>query len=207
MSLLFLMFFSWGKVTAVKAEESLDQLVAEAKKHNEDIFYDPYKISREEDKFEGFTTYTLVEGGKLFGCSDDEQDKRPTLPTGVYFDPQKYTFKNGKVSYKIKIVFESSNWLFIGKGKSLVLLVDDKKIIFSGPGSKKRETSENGFFENSEATVKETAFYSVTKDQLIQISNANEVRVRIIGEKENLESCFNQHDFVSMKRFVKEMIQ
>jgi hypothetical protein len=57
--------------------------------------------------------------------------------------------------YFIRIDYCSDDWFFIDSRESLVLLVDGKRMGFSGEGSGNHRTSNQ--------SVCETAFYEITK--------------------------------------------
>ena len=79
-------------------------------------------------------------------------------------------------------------WIFIEPGESLVLDVDGERMAFGGLGSKgNKDVIFNGM-------VREMAIYDITPEQLKKISNANEVKCKLVEvnykfSRSNIE-CF-----------------
>jgi len=76
-----------------------------------------------------------------------------------------------------------------------VLLIDGKRIGLTGEGSRRyREVQSGGI-------VWEGARYIVEPELLLRITNANEVRIRIIGSSYAIERKLGKVNIINFKKF------
>jgi len=137
-----------------------------------------YEVIKKYDKFNGLTTQSMnhnfMESDKFIG--------------GRYaFDIARFSDKEHLPVYILYIDYIGSDWVFISKGESLVMLLDGKKLIFTGDGS----------FENRHVysgTVHEIASYNITKDDLFDIVNAKKIDVRVYGDDYNADLYFSNEN-------------
>ncbi len=150
-----------------------------------------YLVKTYADDFEGVTTWRL-EGNTIADTIHNDHYLR------VEFDVQKTVFRDSGVAYAIMIGYLSSDWLFVEEGESLVMLVDGARIGFTGEGSGRfRQVGTGG-------VVSELAFYPLTRETLVRISHAREVRIKVIGEKYSLERGLMPSNIEHLRRFVGE---
>lgn len=99
---------------------------------------------------------------------------------------------------------KSSDWFFIDSGESLVLLIDGKRVGFSGDGSIEHRKVGDGY-------VSETAFYGLpphilTKKQIKQIAYAKEIQAKIIGQDGFINANFSEDNIANVKEFYNECV-
>lgn len=146
-----------------------------------------YKVQSKYDKFDNTThNYMLYNWLGNQSLSSD----RFSFDLGEYI-------QEDTTNYYINIIYWGNDWFFIESGESLILLVDGKRISFSGEGSYQSREVITGNL------VSEFAYYDITKEGIETLVNAKSIEVKIIGEysttlyftKENLErikSFYNQ---------------
>ena len=119
----------------------------------------------------------------------------------VCLDIQRFQ-KDDLVEYDLILKYgPTSNWLFIESGESLVLLVDGKRIGFTGDGSSQHRNVLSG------GSIIEKAYYNITPEQILEISNASEVSVKIIGSQYYAERKFLKSTFNNFKQFYEEFVK
>lgn len=111
---------------------------------------------------------------------------------------QKLVSKEGHVSYSLIIEcvsqLENGSWIFITSGESLAFLIDGKRVGLTGNGS----GNDRDLFHSG--TIMERAEYPVSREMIRTISNAKEVKVRLIGSKGFIERYFVQANFNNFKK-------
>lgn len=97
-----------------------------------------------------------------------------------------YNFNNEK--YGIVILYEGKDWLFIQSGESLNLLIDEEDLItLTGNGSSMRQD----VVVNHNVKVKEEARYLISTDVLLRILTANQVEIKVTGQRYYKTAIFN----------------
>lgn len=151
----------------------------------------PYKVKTMHDEFDGYTLHRMqantLSGGGLLGGN-------------IAINPQKFISKDGKIIYSLVVEYAGEGWLFIQEGESLILLVDGQRIGLKGDGSSRHRNTVYG------GVVSEQALYDINREDLIKISNANEVKVKIIGSQYFAERHFSQVNFENFKKFVAQYV-
>jgi len=134
-----------------------------------------YEVINKYDKFNGLTTQSMnhnfMESDKFIG--------------GRYaFDIARFSDKEHLPFYILFIDYIGSDWVFISKGESLVMLLDGKKLTFTGDG---------GFEDRHvyDGTVQEIASYKITQNDLFDIVNAKKIEVRVYGDDYNADLYFS----------------
>lgn len=166
-----------------------------------------YNIITTKDEFDNCEWKKMA--GNILGDKDTHfsNDEYNTL-CYVELNIQRY-MKGNAIKYSLHIKYicsESgkSSWLFITSGESLILLVDAKRIGFTGEGSSgMREVQTAG----SIVYVIEQAFYRITPEQIKEISYASEIKVKIIGKPYYIERFFTAENLQNFKQFYEEFVK
>lgn len=108
-----------------------------------------------------------------------------------------------KTIYYFVLVCVNNDWLFIGEGNSLTLLVDGEKIELVTFGSVNQETVSVG----KDVYCKEKAHYLVEKELILKMANAKSIDLKITGSNVFVERKFNKSNFSNFKRFIKDYIK
>ena len=150
-----------------------------------------YKVNTIQDEFDGYTINRMedntLSGGGLLG------DR-------IEINAQKFTTKDGDKLYSLIVEYGGEGWLFIRKGESLILLVDGKRIGFTGEGS---SGNRDVLYGNA---VMESAFYDISPKDLVKISRAKNIKVKIVGNKYYFERNFSEKNFENFKKFVVQYV-
>lgn len=154
-------------------------------------------IQTRYDEFEGYTVVRMV--------NNDLGGRGLYLDTGfVYLNVQKLVSKEGRVSYCLIAEYtdfsDCASWLFIESGESLVLLVDGKRVGLTGDGS---WNNRNVLYGGS---ISETAWYPINPEIIRMISNAKEVKVKLIGSNSFVQRYFTQTNFNNFRKFVESYL-
>lgn len=149
-----------------------------------------YEVVPVGDEFDGHTGVTMrmntLGGTPLTGG-------RTTL------DARKLV-RNGDASYFLNVLYLGSEWVFIERGESLILLIDGQRVPVSGSGSLAHREVHSG------SMVEEAASYPVPASLLRQIAGAREVRVRIVGSRQNLDRHFTAENLARFREFVAQHV-
>ena len=149
-----------------------------------------YRVEIIHDEFDDYTIYkmqgNLLSGGNFTGSV-------------IALNIQKFINKENEISYQLVVIYVHSNWLFIKKNESLILLIDGERIGFSGEGSSTHR-------EVLSTLVREIAYYEITKENLIKLINAKEIKVKIIGDQYYVERYFSEDNFNNFKNFFNQYI-
>ncbi len=108
------------------------------------------------------------------------------------------TTKDSIPSYMLRVIVygNSNGWCFIKKGASLLFVVDGERKALSGSGSL-------GSREVLGDNVSEVAVYPTTLDFIRLLSEAKEVRVRVVGSRRNIERHFGKANSKNFRDFVE----
>lgn len=163
-------------------------------------FQQKSKIKFYEDKFDKTKTWELtnnilsnkdwVDGTFSFGLRKFSQGEDTVYLIMLYY--VSYSSYNDYAS-------KSSEWFFIENGESLVLLVDGKRMGFSGDGSLEHRQVGDGY-------VSETAFYKITKKQIEKIATASAISVKIIGQQFYTNADFTIDNISNVMKFYNECV-
>lgn len=154
-----------------------------------------YQVVKRDDKFDGYSSR------RLYGNRLNEGGLLGDLGATLCIDLQKFTSKSGEVFYHIIAMVGSDHWMFIPEGETLVVLVDGKRIGFSGDGSYKNRDVQASEYSHR---IHEYALYKIKKSDILSMANATSIDVKVVGDKYVLERKFNPDNFSNFKRFIKE---
>ena len=102
--------------------------------------------------------------------------------------------KDSTVIYFLEVNYNSGSWLFIDEGESLVMLIDGKRLGFSGKGS----IGHRNIYNES---IQEFAYYEITKPQFEQIIAGNKIELKLTGQKGYEEFFFTNGNKAAFKKF------
>jgi len=138
-------------------------------------------IYHSEDKFSGGTVYNTerrdvdLEGGSFW--------------TSRFVNFQFVAAKpvsNPDFPYALAVHTQTSDWIFIQRGASLVLKLDGSEMVqLTGNGS------ENAREVSPGANVTEVAYYALTPEKLRRIAAAKLVEFRIIGDRQSITGSWH----------------
>jgi len=104
--------------------------------------------------------------------------------------------KKGEISFSLFVVYTGPNFIYIGSGKSLMLIIDGQRNELAGMGSEKHR---NIIFLG---VVEETASYhDIDPDLIRRLANAKQVEVYVKGSTDVLERHFKKINFNNFKNF------
>jgi hypothetical protein len=141
-----------------------------------------YDIHSEYDKFKD------VQSDFMFNNHVECTDNNIFSQRSVDFNLERHITKD-VADFDICIWYQNSDWLFIEKGESLILLIDNEKISLTGEGSARNRDVYSG------SGISELAFYKIDKELIKKLATAKNVEFQIIGKyavdckftKENME--------------------
>lgn len=146
-----------------------------------------YKVTTHHDQFEDVTIIqmrnNLLAGWNMISDANS-----------VYLNAIKYE-KENEVRYSFLVEYRGSNWLFIGEGETLILLIDGESIAVNGRGSSHHREIGSG------PTISERAYYDLPLDLFIKMARAKEIKVKIKGLSYYIERHFSQINLNRWKKF------
>ena len=153
--------------------------------------YNTYKVEIINDEFDGYKIERMY-GNYL---ADD-----PVLPSlSVMFNAQRFTDKDGLVTYQLHVEYNGSDWLFIDPGETLVLLIDGERVGLIGYGSENHREVISGM----SVGVRETSIFDADKFVLKQIANAKSVKLKLTGRSRNIQLELTKEHIDNYKKFVE----
>jgi hypothetical protein len=169
----------------------------------------PARFETTHDQFENITKDRMTSTYQL-GCGEDNTGN---VLLGIHnpivsIDLQRARSAEGRILYSMIVKYNGKDWLFIGEGESLVMLIDGKRVGFSGKGSGHRR--DVGASAIGAVGVTEEAWYDVTFDQISQIASARykdntpDVKVKLSGDTTYVERCFSAENLESFRQFVAQ---
>lgn len=159
---------------------------------------DDYRIQHTYNDVDNYEIYTLGSLGILTGAELN----------GIKFFPRKVLTESSS-SYALKLRYKGSTWFFI---KDLPI----RTLITNKDGSQKtvdldfiRDISSDvvnpsSLSGSSSVYVVEEKLYSITKEQLTEISEAKLVKVRVSGKSSYEIVILDEHKLGYLKRFLTE---
>ena len=162
------------------------------------VTYTPYRpttkyvLNVSENKFENYTAYSLDKNIVYIG----EDSNFPCLE----FNLQKYINSKYDTYYWLKIYYLGDNWCFIPEGESLILLVDNEKIIFTGKGSWDYRNAVRG-------GVIELASYSITPAIIKKLSEAKIIEMQLSCDHYNKQATLKPDNIANIKQFYMEQVK
>ena len=141
-----------------------------------------YYVDTKYDEFDERTTNLMR--GNILGCMD-------TWSTEVSLDIWKIMDKDNITLYSLVATDASfgSQAIYFRDGESLKLLVDGERFVYSGNGGER------------------SAIYVVSVEDIIKISNAQEVKVKLESYQGDIVRCYSMKNFENFKRFINEYVK
>ncbi|MBV6421699.1 MAG: hypothetical protein DAHOPDDO_02980 [Ignavibacteriaceae bacterium] len=159
--------------------------------------YYSYDIEHKTDEFDGYTLDRMT--GNYIKDSD-----LLNIKNSVWLNAQRYISKDGQKLYSLIVQYWDTDWLFINKGETLVLLIDGSRFGFSGEGSSDHRDVTTGM---QGAVIKEMSWYDVPPDILQKISQANIVKIKVVGSTRDVTRELSSENISNFKRFVNEFVK
>ncbi len=146
------------------------------------------------------TSYYDQFGGQTDMLADNELPS-PLQPREVIWLNAYRVFKGTQPMYYLEVRYLATaevGWLEIEPGQSLTLTADGQpfKFVSASGSANTRELVRKKSF------AQETALYEITKDQLIKIAKANQIKVQVKGNKGLVERDFGPKNYADFRAFV-----
>ncbi|OIR10993.1 putative periplasmic serine endoprotease DegP-like precursor [mine drainage metagenome] len=109
------------------------------------------------------------------------------LETYIWFDFNAFKpIDTPETPYLITVNTQTSDWIFIQQGQSLVLILDDKEELklFTGGSERSSRISSIG-------NLRESANYWISFSQLIRIGKAKSIRFKLIGDNQMITGSWD----------------
>ena len=152
-----------------------------------------------QDEFKGTKRYSIPSPGSLDGEGAFSLSR---AYVDIFTD-----VKEDKIATSLAIILHFESWVFINKGESLVLKVDDELIKFTSPsGSRYNRDLLKGVAAIGGGSIYEEAHYPITVEQIKQLAYAKKVEVRVYGSKGYVTREFNSDYFESIKAYYEKFI-
>jgi hypothetical protein len=155
-----------------------------------------YQIETIRDQFDGYTLYRVKENILA-------DYNKPFLGGGqeIHLKPQLFVNKEGEKTFSLLLRYKFSTWIFIKEGESLILMVDNVRIGFSGDGSNQHRDT---YIDYHKVVADEVAIYITDELTLKQICNGKSVQVKIIGESYSITRYFDANNFKNFRQFFSD---
>jgi hypothetical protein len=105
--------------------------------------------------------------------------------------------KDSTIIYLLEVNYNADSWLFIDEGESLVMLIDEKRLGFTGKGS----SDHRNIYGSSSVSIQEFAYYDITKQQFEQIITGNKIELKLTGQKGYEKFFFTNGNKAAFKKF------
>ncbi len=152
-----------------------------------------YKVETIEDKFDNYKI-DRMRGNELGGTSIFDN-------THAYFNPQRYISSLRDTSFSIMVIYQSNDWLFSRDGRSLVALVDGKRMDFVRINA----TDNHDISADAlGAKITERVWYHISIGDLWTIAHADEVEIKITGRDYFITRHFTKKNFENLQRFIDQ---
>jgi len=115
--------------------------------------------------------------------------------TSVELNGQRFDKGEG-LAYSLIVVYSGPTFIGIGEGKTLVLVIDGRRLEVAGTGSGRNRTT------LSVGLIEEKAYYhDIDPDLIRTLAYAKEVEVEIIGTRKTLNRHFKEKNFTNFREF------
>ncbi|HEY0457377.1 MAG TPA: hypothetical protein VGE41_13480 [Verrucomicrobiae bacterium] len=148
------------------------------------------------------THYDTISGLRTDLMSDNMLETPQQPPREVVWLNASRVFRdlrNSRGEYYLEVNYEAreeTGFLNIPVGATLTVVADGRELRFIGNGSfNQRKKLKRGL-------VYETALYKVTRDNLLTIANAKQVKVKIRGDNGLVERDFSAENFKRFQEFM-----
>ncbi len=124
------------------------------------------------------------------------------IDMSLSLDVERVRDDKNQATYYLQLSYIDNNYIYIQKGKSLILSLDQsEKLVFKGEGSKNyRKQMDYG----EKKKVIERAGYEITPEKIHKISLAQEVEVEIKGRDTTLFRKFSPTTLKKYQEFIKQ---
>jgi hypothetical protein len=147
------------------------------------------------------TSRSASDGSTLVSMEGNSLGRAPSDPGyGLSLTAARYASEDGSCYYALTAGYEGPQWILIGPGESLVLVVDGKRTALRGDGSARFRGAVR------EGLVRERAQYEVDADLLKSLARAKAVRIRVSGERRSVESGLSARNLDNFKRFAADYV-
>lgn len=143
----------------------------------------------------------------------------PHASDAVYLNAMKTVNPNGVEQYKIEVIVnryaehgwdavKESDYLLIRNGTSMIFYADQDVIVTSTHNASRPDLEPSGVNPNANLNqggmvCKDTAIYDIEKEQLVKLSKAKSVKVKIQGKDSRIEKEFTKWNLKHFKLFVE----
>jgi len=146
------------------------------------------------------TSYYDNLGGQTDVLADNELPSPPQPREVIWLNAYR-VFKGSQRIYYFDVRYLATaevGWLEIEPGQSLTITGDGQPFKFvsaSGSANTQEMIRKNTF-------AQETALFEVTKDQLVKLAKANQIKVQVKGNKGLVEREFGPKNYADFRAFV-----
>jgi len=146
------------------------------------------------------TSYYDSSGGQTDMLADNELPSPPQPREVIWLNAYR-VFKGSQRIYYFEVRYLATaevGWLEIEPGQSLTVTGDGQpfKFVSASGSANTRELA------RKKAFAQETALFEVTKDQLIKLAKANQIKVQVKGNKGLVEREFGPKNYADFRAFV-----
>jgi hypothetical protein len=149
----------------------------------------PPKVRRETDPFTGERNETVQLGEAGWGYGSQK----------VLLYVARTAPKAGRATMRLGTVFLGPDWAFLRDDAPLLVLIDSAVIELPNVGAVAREVS-------SDASVGESAAFTVTAEQLRRIAAAGDVMIRVQGLRQNVDRSLSIFNIEAVKVFLRDVL-
>ena len=149
-----------------------------------------YSFKSSYDKFDNY---------KKFELQANNLGKKNSFYIGshdTYLNAQCFIM-DSIIKYSLIVNYNASDWLFIEEGESLIMLIDGKRLGFSGKGS----IDHRNTYSSPSVSIQEIAYYDITKQEFEQIVNGDKIEIKLSGSKYFEEYYFTKGNKEAFKKF------
>ena len=153
---------------------------------------------------DGTTTRTLanseikLEGAEKYYGSDE---RSRVIEKQCFLDYRAREKASGETTYEIVLTYMGVEELGIQPGRSLEFVADLNSYVLTADGSGKKERDPTG------KSFTETLVYPVSSERLMNLSEAESVRVIVNGRAGEVKGSFDEVNFAHLRSFVAECVK
>lgn len=104
--------------------------------------------------------------------------------------------------YYLRLINVANDWLFIQKDYPLTILIDNNKVELYCDNIESEVVNPTFLGKSQGVYCKEVATYSVDKYLILQMCNAKNIELKVVGSKYYVVRTFNESNFYNFKKFV-----
>jgi hypothetical protein len=120
----------------------------------------------------------------------------------VFLEAERITVRGGPARFRLVAIYEGEEWLFIQPGKSLEFELRDSGQSFAlyGRGSKEHRKI------LGDKKLRESAYYDISPNNLMRLSEAGKVRMKLHGDGFFVERGFSSGNRKNLKAFAQKFL-